>query len=583
MIPPDIKKAHILQAIEQVKRHGVPKGRQSRKFLLEHKGCAFPPKYVVSLACGLATGRPLGSDEFGGGSETNGFLARLGFKVVMAGGGPTPREPRRPTVHNERCSSCKRRVGALLKRIYGSVEERKSFDVPARLDALLTRHHALGLKRVYESLTSLRGHTDLVRRSRMPHCDYFVPKPGFVVEFDESQHFTAPRAAALAAYPDTLRLGFERERWKRLCERINAHDNDPPHRDEQRAWYDSLRDFLPLLKDGLLPTARIHAADMHWCELSTRSPEHRALFRDWLGLPCHFEVKPRLTGGRRPFWGRVIVRGPWYAGVVQARRLLEAVCDNWPHGVRTRILVTSGGFVSFKWPKNVDRDMIGDDRQPGSEAVRALFEEADRAVESMLTPKLRSKLTRCTDAISIGVDSFKTQISLAGERIRDLHVELVYFVDLRDGRTHRTGKSYPTVGQENGLLRIRDVSSHFTEFDGDTVLLLGCHDLKAFDPRGNAKVQRAWRKEIINCMHKAVARRRPKVVVHHPHTTDSGRIWRNAWGRLLQVAGSVESYASAGRYYNDGDKPRDTIEGVLASTVAGDSIDLITRVLPDRG
>jgi hypothetical protein len=29
-----------------------------------------------------------------------------------------------------------------------------------------------------------------------------------------------------------------------LCEEINAKDNYPPYRDEQRAWYDTLRDFL---------------------------------------------------------------------------------------------------------------------------------------------------------------------------------------------------------------------------------------------------------------------------------------------------------------------------------------------------
>ena len=41
-------------------------------------------------------------------------------------------------------------------------------------------------------------------------CDYWVPDPGFIVEFDESQHFTSPRKRALSVYADTAPLGFLR-------------------------------------------------------------------------------------------------------------------------------------------------------------------------------------------------------------------------------------------------------------------------------------------------------------------------------------------------------------------------------------
>jgi hypothetical protein len=67
-------------------------------------------------------------------------------------------------------------------------------------------------------------------------------------------------------YPNELELGFNIEKWIALCEKINARDNNPPYRDEQRAWYDILRDFLHVLI-GLKPTVRLFARDFVWCSL----------------------------------------------------------------------------------------------------------------------------------------------------------------------------------------------------------------------------------------------------------------------------------------------------------------------------
>ena len=91
------------------------------------------------------------------------------------------------------------------------------------------------------------------------------------MEFDESQHFTLPRKVALENYPEQLELGFDRRRWIDLCKKINAEDNDPLHRDEQRAWYDTLRDFVPLVR-GLKPTTRLFARDFIWCSLDPNNP-----------------------------------------------------------------------------------------------------------------------------------------------------------------------------------------------------------------------------------------------------------------------------------------------------------------------
>ena len=43
-----------------------------------------------------------------------------------------------------------------------------------------------------------------------------------------------------------------------LSETIAAEDDDPPFRDEQRAWYDALRDFVPAF-EGLQPTVKFQS------------------------------------------------------------------------------------------------------------------------------------------------------------------------------------------------------------------------------------------------------------------------------------------------------------------------------------
>jgi hypothetical protein len=587
MIPREIKRKHILQAIESIDR--VPPGRQSRKFFLLQEGKRYPPKYVVSLACEFATGKRLGSNEFGGGVETNAFLARLGFDIVDKHGAtaaPTQTKNKtkstktaKVTGHQRKhCKACKQQVARFLKTLYGRVEEGKSFRIPAHRDALTERYDVPVLGQIHEALVSFRGHGDFVGQKQLPACDYFVPDPGFVLEFDERQHFTAPRKLALERYDPAAAFGFSVQRWANRCERMDAHDNDPRYRDEQRAWYDTLRDFLPRFRKGMLPTVRIMDGERPWCQLDPDSEEDRAQFRDWAGLPCRFQIQSESTGDAEPYWGRVIIQGPWYGGVVQARRLLDAVCDQWPSGVRTRMLVTSGGFVSFEWPLDLTRKILGNNREPEPATVARMFQEAERAVEDVLTPTLRSKLSRYTDAVTLGVDSFKTQVSVSSARIKDLHAELVCLLDLRTNRTHWTGKTYPTVGQERGLVRITDVDSHFATLDGETVFLLGCHDLNAFSPRGNSRVRRRWRKETIRALQGAVKKRAPTNVIHHPHTTDTPRIWKAAWNKLLATAGSVSRYASAGRYHRSSGPCRAPLDKVLPSTVHGSAFNLVVRL-----
>jgi hypothetical protein len=285
MIPSNIEREHILKAIEEIDSNGVPPRRESRDYYLIFKGRRYPPKYVVSLANKFANRRKLKSSRFTGGQETNNFLRRLGFEIVKASSGirykPKPFQnktsERTKKRHDERCPECKNTVERMLREIYGTVESNYKFEVSTELEDYKDFPFYQKLKAILLELQKYRGHRNFVRTPILPRCDFFVPNPGFIVEFDESQHFTYPRKISLRNYPQKLKLGFSLAKWIALCEKINAKDNDPPFRDEQRTWYDSLRDFLPELK-GLEPTVRLYSREMQWCSLNPENSEDVAKF-----------------------------------------------------------------------------------------------------------------------------------------------------------------------------------------------------------------------------------------------------------------------------------------------------------------
>ena len=296
MIPRRIGRAHIEAAIRRIVGDGVPPGRRSRGYCLVTKGEHLPPKYTIALAHQVVTGEFLDSDRFSGGQESNEFLRRRGFAVAecdcrgtVRDGNDTPVSP--PLVrrtrqvvtgrHSERCRACKTRVGQFLERIYGACALNLQFGWQTRLEAYAGTPIEPVLQDVAKGLESYRGYgiDTFVRSNVLAGCDYWVPDPGFIVEFDESQHFTRPRKLALTAYPNTHTLGFPAIRWLELCEQHDAKDNDPAFRDEQRAWYDTLRDLVPPTM-GFQPTVRLYARDRVWCSLDPDNREDRERFSD---------------------------------------------------------------------------------------------------------------------------------------------------------------------------------------------------------------------------------------------------------------------------------------------------------------
>ncbi len=186
------------------------------------------------------------------------------------------------TSHSEHCRDCKTRLHQLLTALFpDACSKDHSFPWPSSPDAYRGTRIGEVLQRVFDALHDHRGYGNFIRTPRMPPCDYYIASPGFILEFDERQHFTRPRAIALGIYPADLRMGFSTREWRRLCEVLNAEDPDPPDRDERRAWYDCLRDLLPAAH-GLGPTVRLYEGALRWCELRPDSPADIRAFKSFL-------------------------------------------------------------------------------------------------------------------------------------------------------------------------------------------------------------------------------------------------------------------------------------------------------------
>jgi hypothetical protein len=215
--------------------------------------------------------------------------------------------------HNQRCSECKNRIIEFLTKLFKVVKVDHDFSVsiPSKKDQ--EQNYFTGLKNIREALESHRGHSNFVRIKKIPRCDLYVPEPGFIVELDESQHFSKARLVSLSYYPKNLPFGFKIDEWIDLCNRIKAADNDPPYRDEQRAWYDTLRDFLPFMV-GLKPTVRIYMGKFRWCSLDPQKESDVATFLNLVPGLAHPQAEKHVVtemAARQGFYGP-----KWYVAQV---------------------------------------------------------------------------------------------------------------------------------------------------------------------------------------------------------------------------------------------------------------------------
>jgi len=231
-------------------------------------------------------------------------------------------------------------------------------------------------------------------------------------------------------------------------------------------------------------------------------------------------------------------------------------------------IVTPGGFLSFPFSDELSKDLPLLDFEV--KFLEAIITEAEDFIEDFLSglpDNVVDKIVEIGDFLTLGVDGYNS--------VNNQTIELVGVLDLKQKiMTLWTGKFYPTEGQKETLIKVNDLDSHFIELNDQKVAILGCHDLNVFSPRGQANVNADSFKGIVSAeFRNKIIEYQPDIIIQHPHTTDTSKIWSPAWKEIERELPSVKHYASGIKYYNPDGEPRGTLESVLEKTKKGDVVD----------
>ena len=170
---------------------------------------------------------------------------------------------------------------AAIRKTFSDVEVEYSKFPWLRVPTIATMDGPLGT--IFAGLRRHRGHDAFATEGRKLACDIVIPSERLIVEYDERQHFSLPRAITLRFYPKDMPICFDTTEWIKHCDEISATDNDPPYRDEQRAFYDSTRDILAAANGYRV--ARLKHGAFDW-RPSNANEEVLKLFRH--DKPSHF-------------------------------------------------------------------------------------------------------------------------------------------------------------------------------------------------------------------------------------------------------------------------------------------------------
>ena len=294
-------------------------------------------------------------------------------------------------------------------------------------------------------------------------------------------------------------------------------------------------------------------------DLASASPERRPVVPRSLPRASSSLRKPRDREGT--VIARIVTRGQTPAGTKAPERiLLDAFEKKWPLDTRAKFAITPDGFVRHGFPRNWSGRSGWESR---ARDVESLFVLATRHLESVVTSRVYAAAAGKAEVLTVGLDL------LDGPNL--LHAELVAVFDVGLRRLVRwTGKSYPTSDQEHTLVHVRSLESHLLEIAGERVLVLGCHDLNMFSPRGHANQSPdGLRRARCDEMKEILLDFEPTVVLQHPHSTDTPNIWRLPWLSLEKRAPSITCWASGLGYYKWEGTPRAPLGRVKELTKGG--------------
>ncbi|HDY90499.1 MAG TPA: hypothetical protein ENH82_20575 [bacterium] len=250
----------VLKAIKKFEKEN-PDYPEPRNTYLVFNGEKYPAKHIRGIAYYIANGVQIKKSEFSGGEETARFFKKLRFeieyknmKLPLETSGIINKKPANMSVVHQ-----KNALQKLLQKKFGIIETEKKFGWLKTPSKENLPHEYTD---IYNGLRNHRNHSDFFKANFKLSCDFYFEDVNLIIEYDERQHFSLARKIALENYPKGITLGFSLRDWIIACESINAKDNDPPDRDEKRAFYDSVRD-IEAFKHGYT-LIRVKHGDYNW-------------------------------------------------------------------------------------------------------------------------------------------------------------------------------------------------------------------------------------------------------------------------------------------------------------------------------
>lgn len=567
----NITKDHVIKAIELFDTSNETYPEPRNTFLI-YNNRKYPAKHIRGMAYFIANKQEISKQEYSGGEETANFFTRLGFQVEYrknaiksklshnaASESKIVNKPgKRLTSRLLSAVSQKNAMQRLLQKHYGHIETEKRFDWLRTPDQ---NNLPSEYMEIVSALSNYRQH-DGFKKSNYPlSCDIVIEKHKLIIEYDENQHFSKAREITLDHYPANIHLHYSKDMWLEACNRINAKDNDPIDRDERRAFYDTVRD-IEADRNGY-KLIRIKHGDFDWEEQGAEIHLNNLL---------SFISKINDTPAGKHKIARLIVTGKDYDEhgnpyLSRLMTLIEKFVFKYHGKHQFEYVVTPGGFLTFNFPPNIRYGISVSYAE--KHLIPVLQQEADKVINGFfksLSTDLYIKLKEIVDYFTIGIDGKNPT--------NKQHIEFVAVFDLKQEKViHWTGKFYPTEQQKKDLIKINDLNTHFIKLNHQNLLILGCHDLNVFSPRGQATASPdGWKKQVAERFKRKCKEFDPDIVLQHPHSTDTPNIWNAAWRELERELPNVKHFAS-GINYSNKTGVRASLNSVLQKTQKGDVID----------
>lgn len=268
-----VTREDVIKAIEKFNKEKQSYAKSRTTYLI-YDNIVYPGKQIRRMAYDIAFG--VEPSHFYGGKNTIDFYENLGFDTYW-----TERDEEIPEYEVqimkangkiiEKCEIChlnnietdelllkkgskreqsikisthymgqqKKYIQNLLYELFGEVEIEKRFSW-----ATTPREESIYMN-IIANIEKISGTRSFAYKKHKLAFDFVCEKKKLLIEYDERQHFSEQRKIALLSYPSDLYLNFDKKKWIKACDDINAKmkKKNSPFRDETRAFYDSVRDI----------------------------------------------------------------------------------------------------------------------------------------------------------------------------------------------------------------------------------------------------------------------------------------------------------------------------------------------------